>query len=98
MASSTPTTPSRRSVSLPPRSDSRTSSQNLIEVLYRIPSARIISFSTSNATPRPSSSNGSPAGEEELGNLSWQSRSERTIAVGTHFFAAKYLPSVKTEG
>jgi hypothetical protein len=84
MASSSPATPiSRRSISLPsPQSASGPDPQ--IEVLYHHPSARIISFTTSNPTSQSSPITSSPGGEEEPGSLSWVSRFERTIAVGMY--------------
>jgi hypothetical protein len=84
MASSSPATPiSRRSISLPsPQSASGPDPQ--IEVLYHHPSARIISFTTSNPTSQSSPITSSPGGEEEPGSLSWISRFERTIAVGMY--------------
>jgi hypothetical protein len=79
MASLTPTTRvPRRSVSLPvPRRPSGPDPQ--IEVLYTLPSARIISFQTSSSRSRSSSSGDSPS-------LPWISQFERTIAVGMKFF------------
>lgn len=74
---------SRRSFSLPitrttPLSDPQ------IEVLYSLLSARIVSFSTSTQPSRPSSSSDSiPPPDLEPGTLSWASRFESTIAVGT---------------
>lgn len=86
MDPSTPA-PLRRSFSLPitPRQPSSPDSQ--IEVLYTLPSAKIVAFTTSNTTPhapssRPSSSSGSPVRDAEPGTLSWVSRFERTIALG----------------
>jgi hypothetical protein len=50
-------------------------------MLYSLPTARIVAFTTSS-TARPSSSNGSPVAEDQPGTLSWVSRFERTLAVG----------------
>lgn len=85
MASSTPTTPvPRRSASLPtPRLPSSPDPQ--IEVLFTLPSARIIDFQTSGSTSisrRGSLSGDGHVAEEESGTLQWVSRFERTIAVG----------------
>jgi hypothetical protein len=85
MAPSTPSTPStpifRRSFSLP-ATKTASSPDPQIEVLYNLPSARVIAFTTGNASATPNSSNGSPKIEEELGTLTWSSRFERTIAMG----------------
>lgn len=85
MAPSTPLTPStptpRRSYSLP-ASKTASSPDSQIEVLYNLPSARIIAFTTGTTTSRSSSNIGSPIVEEKPGSLSWSSRSERTIAIG----------------
>jgi hypothetical protein len=80
MASSNPGTPNiKRSFSLPVARPIP-SSPDQIEVLYTHPSARIVSFSTSNPGSRPGSRNGS---EGDEGNLPhWGSRFERTIATG----------------
>jgi hypothetical protein len=79
---STPSTPvSRRSFSLPVARGAANSDPQ-IEVLYTLPSARIVSFTTSNPPSRPNSSNGISAEEDEPGTLSWVSRFESTIAVG----------------
>lgn len=54
-----------------------------IEVLYNLPSVRIVAFTTPNSIYRPGSSHGSPAVEEDTpGTLPWVSRYERTIAIG----------------
>ncbi|TVY89997.1 hypothetical protein LAWI1_G001302, partial [Lachnellula willkommii] len=54
-----------------------------IEVLYNLPSVRIVAFTTPNSISRPSSSHGSPAVEEDApGTLPWVSPYERTIAIG----------------
>ncbi|KAM3086430.1 hypothetical protein ACMFMG_000565 [Clarireedia jacksonii] len=55
-----------------------------VKILYSVPEARIISFSTTaSATARPRSSNGPTKHEvEEVGSLPWSSPLERTIAVG----------------
>ncbi|KAF4632671.1 hypothetical protein G7Y89_g5457 [Cudoniella acicularis] len=71
----------KRSFSLPP-SRSPTTPDPQVEVLYNLPSARIIAFSTSNSLIRPGSNNGSPIVEDIPGTLPWVSRFERTIAVG----------------
>jgi hypothetical protein len=82
MASSMPSTPApRRSVSLPPARLSSSSPDPQIEILFTLPSARIISFS-SKSSSRPGSSSGAINIEEEPGTLSWASTFERTIAVG----------------
>ena len=53
------------------------------EVLYNLPSARIVQFQTSGSiSKRTSSSGDSPLAGEEAGTLSWGSRFERTIAIG----------------
>jgi hypothetical protein len=86
MASSTSVTAiSRRSFSLPATRAVSTPDPQ-VEILYTLPSARIVSFTTSNQTFRPSSSNESPAAEVETGTLPWISRFERTIAVGMYLF------------
>ncbi|CAG8954190.1 hypothetical protein HYFRA_00005810 [Hymenoscyphus fraxineus] len=72
----------RRSVSLPPpRSAINPDPQ--VEILYNLPSVRIVAFTTSStAAIRQSSSHESPIIEEQPGTLPWVSRSERTIAIG----------------
>ncbi|CZR57533.1 uncharacterized protein PAC_07422 [Phialocephala subalpina] len=90
MASIPPTTPTvKRSFSLPLQATKAASSPDpQIEILYNLPSVRIIQFNAGKApaasisSSRPSSSSGSPAVEELPGTLSWVSRFERTIAVG----------------
>ncbi|KUJ14745.1 uncharacterized protein LY89DRAFT_619896 [Mollisia scopiformis] len=90
MASMEPTTPSvKRSFSLPPQTSKTASSpDSQIEILYNLPSVRIVQFNAGKGTAsvtsssRPSSSSGSPVIEEQPGTLSWVSRFERTIAVG----------------
>jgi hypothetical protein len=93
MASSTPATPiARRTFSLPSLPSARLASSPdpQIEVLFTLPSVRIIAFTTptststsaSSSTSRPSSSNGNYVVEEAPGTLPWVSRFERTIAVG----------------
>ena len=83
MASIATTPGPRRSSSLPVGRLASSSPDPQIEILFTLPSVRIISFTTSSKpTSRPSSSNGSVVVEEEPGTLSWGSRFERTIAVG----------------
>jgi len=83
MASIATTPGPRRSSSLPVGRLASSSPDPQIEILFTLPSVRIISFTTSSKpTSRPSSSNGSVVVEEEPGTLSWVSRFERTIAVG----------------
>ncbi|KAK0101540.1 hypothetical protein ONS95_006707 [Cadophora gregata] len=83
MASSPTTQAPRRSSSLPVGRPPSTSPDPQIEILFTLPSVRIISFITSSkSTSRPGSSNGPADIEEEPGTLSWVSRFERTIAVG----------------
>ena len=54
-----------------------------VETLYIHPAAKIISFSTSAGSIRPSTSNGRAATiEEKPGTLPWNTRVERTLAVG----------------
>lgn len=72
---------SKRSFSLP-IARSSPSSDPQIEVLYTLSSARIVDFTASNPQARPGSSNGVPSAEDEIGQLSWVSPRERTIAVG----------------
>lgn len=82
MASSTPGTPIKRSFSLPIQPSRVSSSPDpTIEILYNLPSARIVAFTT-NSTARPSSSNGSPVAEDQPGTLLWVSPFERTLAIG----------------
>ncbi|EKD14213.1 uncharacterized protein L3040_003647 [Drepanopeziza brunnea f. sp. 'multigermtubi'] len=71
----------RRSVSLPPPRLASSSPDPQIEILFTLPSARVISFS-SKPSSRPGSSSGATNTEEEPGTLSWASPFERTIAVG----------------
>ncbi|KAK6582584.1 hypothetical protein PZA11_004992 [Diplocarpon coronariae] len=84
MASPTPTTPiARRSSSPLVGRLTTTSPDPQIEILFTLPSVRIISFTTSpKPSLRPGASNGAPSAEDESGTLSWASRFERTIAVG----------------
>lgn len=99
MASTTaPTTPAtKRSFSLPPQSASRSASSPdpQIEILYNLPSVRIVQFNAgktatvTTSSSRPSSSSGSPAVDEKPGTLSWVSRIESTIAVGTNKTSSK---------
>jgi hypothetical protein len=82
MAPSAPGTPVKRSFSLPAQPTKSSSSlDSTIEILYTLPSARIVAFITSS-TARPSSSSGSPVVEDQPGTLSWVSPFERTLAVG----------------
>ncbi|KAN0101923.1 Inheritance of peroxisomes protein 1 domain containing protein [Hyaloscypha variabilis] len=82
MAPSIPGTPIKRSFSLPVQPTKVPSSPDpTIEILYTLPSARIVAFTTS-LTARPSSSSGSPGLEDQPGTLPWVSRFERTLAVG----------------
>jgi hypothetical protein len=88
MASSSPVY--RRSVSQPvARTASAPDPQ--IEVLYNLPSVRIVAFTTPSSIYRPSSSHGSPVVEDAPGTLPWVSRSERTIAVGMCSFTISEL-------
>ncbi|KAH7369954.1 inheritance of peroxisomes protein 1-domain-containing protein [Rhexocercosporidium sp. MPI-PUGE-AT-0058] len=83
MASNPATPAPRRSSSLPVGRLTSSSPDPQIEILFTLPSVRIISFTTSSRpSSRPGSSNGSMLVEEEPGTLSWVSRFERTIAVG----------------
>jgi hypothetical protein len=82
MAFPMPETPMKRSFSLPAQpSKPSLSPDPTVEILYTLPSARIVAF-TSSSTTRPSSSNGSPVAADQPGTLSWVSRFERTLAVG----------------
>ncbi|RFU23785.1 hypothetical protein B7463_g12549, partial [Scytalidium lignicola] len=54
----------------------------LLEILYTLPTARIVSFTTSIPNSGSSPVKDSPRREPEPGSLSWTSRFERTIAVG----------------
>ncbi|PQE28046.1 Inheritance of peroxisomes 1 protein [Rutstroemia sp. NJR-2017a WRK4] len=83
IASKTPANSTNRSVSAAGRLT--TTPDPEVKILYSVPEARIISFSTSASTAaRPRSSNGPTKQEvEEVGALPWSSSLERTIAVGT---------------
>ncbi|RDL32447.1 uncharacterized protein BP5553_08903 [Venustampulla echinocandica] len=75
----------RRSFSLPPSNSKGPSSPDpQVEILYNLPSVRIVAFVTTstNSARRTSLSYGSPIVEDEPGTLPWVSRAERTIAVG----------------
>ncbi|KAH6721401.1 inheritance of peroxisomes protein 1-domain-containing protein [Leptodontidium sp. MPI-SDFR-AT-0119] len=83
MASNPATPAPQRSSSLPVGRLASSSPDPQIEILFTLPSVRIISFTTSSKpSSRPGSSSGSIIVEEEPGTLSWVSRFERTIAVG----------------
>ncbi|KAH6677481.1 inheritance of peroxisomes protein 1-domain-containing protein [Halenospora varia] len=71
----------KRSFSLPP-SRSASSPDPQVEVLFNLPSVRIVAFTTSASPLRPGSNNGSPIVEDAPGTLPWVSRFERTIAIG----------------
>ncbi|KAG9229639.1 inheritance of peroxisomes protein 1-domain-containing protein [Amylocarpus encephaloides] len=71
----------RRSFSLPPPKSVATPDPQ-VEVLFTLPSVRIVAFTTSISTTRYEVKNGSPAAEDKPGTLPWVSRFERTIAVG----------------
>ncbi|CZT42558.1 uncharacterized protein RSE6_02483 [Rhynchosporium secalis] len=78
-----PPTP-QRSSSLPVGRLAASSPDPQIEILFTLPSVRIILFTTSSKpSSRPGSSSGLITLEEEPGSLPWTSRVERTIAVGT---------------
>jgi hypothetical protein len=82
MAFPMPETPMKRSFSLPTQPSKAPSSPDpTVEILYTLPSARIIAFTASSIT-RPSSSNGSALAGDQPGTLSWVSLFERTLAVG----------------
>ena len=92
MASSTPTTliPRRSASLLVPRLPSGPDPQ--VEVLFNLPSARIISFQTAGSiSKRVSPSSDSLRLDEEAGTLSWVSRFESTIAVGMDSYALVLL-------
>ncbi|PBP19204.1 hypothetical protein BUE80_DR009982 [Diplocarpon rosae] len=84
MASTTTTPLARRSSSPLVGRLASSSPDPQIEILFTLPSVRIISFTTtsSKVSSRPGSSNGASIVEDEPGTLSWVSRFERTIAVG----------------
>ncbi|KAL2072349.1 hypothetical protein VTL71DRAFT_11692 [Oculimacula yallundae] len=83
MASNPATPAPRRSSSLPVGRLTSSSPDPQIEILFTLPSVRIIAFTTSSKPlSRPDSSSGSIIVEEVPGTLSWTSRLERTIAVG----------------
>lgn len=84
MASSSPVF--RRTVSTPVARNPSTPDPQ-IEVLFNLPSVRIVAFVTPSSTYRPGSSHGSPTVVEETpGTLPWVSRAERTLAVGKSLF------------
>ncbi|KAG9243658.1 inheritance of peroxisomes protein 1-domain-containing protein [Calycina marina] len=95
MATFTPTTPvARRAFSLPvgpSTCPAATTPDAQIEVLFNLPSVRIISFTTTAPVISPGSrpasragfSNGSLLVVEEPGTLSWTSKYERQIAIGS---------------
>lgn len=91
---SAPTPAIRRSFSLPPPK-SAINPDPQVEILYNLPSVRIIAFTTSTTSFRPGSSNGSAIVEEKPGTLPWVSRSERTIAIGTYSYLLEYLCEVR---
>ncbi|TVY23295.1 hypothetical protein LHYA1_G007870 [Lachnellula hyalina] len=67
-----------------------------IEVLYNLPSVRIVAFTTPNSIYRPGSSHGSPAVEEDApGTLPWVSRYERTIAIGCVDGDSKFVLQIR---
>jgi len=89
MATSGPSTPiARRAFSLPAGTRPATVPDAQIEVLFNLPSVRIVNFTTSGllSSPdsRPGSSSGSPVVIEEPGTLSWKSKYERQIARGMY--------------
>ncbi|PBP18715.1 hypothetical protein BUE80_DR010289 [Diplocarpon rosae] len=82
---STITTPLARRSSSPSVGRLASSSPDpQIEILFTLPSVRIISFTSTSSkfSPGSGSSNGASIVEDEPGTLSWVSRFERTIAVG----------------
>ncbi|TAQ85836.1 hypothetical protein B7494_g5841 [Chlorociboria aeruginascens] len=82
MENSRPFPTLKRASSLPvPRPTSSPAAQ--LEVLFTLPSARIVSFTT-DAKAKPRSSNYGHVVEEEPGTLPWTSRFERTTAVGNY--------------
>ncbi|TVY19191.1 hypothetical protein LARI1_G002338 [Lachnellula arida] len=67
-----------------------------IEVLYNLPSVRIVAFTTPNSIYRPSSSHGSPAVEEDApGTFPWVSPYERTIAIGCVDGDSKFVLQIR---
>lgn len=78
MASSAPVF--RRSVSLPTRAASVPDQQ--VDVLYHLPSVRIVAFTTPSSIYQAGSSNGGSTLEATPGTLPWASAFERTLAVG----------------
>ena len=85
----------RRSFSLPTPKPA-TSPDPQVEVLFNLPSVRIVAFTTSSTTIRPESRNGSSAVEEKPGTLPWVSRFERTIAVGMYYGNLLLLGGINT--
>lgn len=81
----------RRSFTVPPKFSTTSAKQpeigaaDGIETLYIHPSARVVSFSTSQSSSRPSSSSGRASlGSDSSGAgiLPWASATERTLAAG----------------
>ncbi|EON65474.1 hypothetical protein W97_04712 [Coniosporium apollinis CBS 100218] len=69
----------------PPTADSSGGAES-VEVLFVHPFAKVVSFTTSSSTSRPSSSSsrGTDGPDRELyGTLSWTSPTERTMAAGS---------------
>ncbi len=74
-----PVSSSSSQLAFPPQSG-----DGLVETLYNHPSAKIIAFAAGSASrPLDVERGRAPAVDVEPGSLSWSSRFERTIAVGT---------------
>lgn len=74
-----PVSSSSSQLAFPPQSG-----DGLVETLYNHPSAKIVAFTAgSPSRPLDLDRGRAPAVDVEPGSLSWSSRFERTIAVGT---------------